>query len=68
MVAILSNPVAQEKSTERVDLRVPPTWLKRVEDAADRKGLKVAAYIRMVTTERMDQDNVPKPDPPKPKK
>lgn len=47
------------KNTKRLDLRVPADWLDRVEEAAERKSIPVSAYIRMVISERMDQDQVP---------
>lgn len=68
MVAILEVPVALEKNTERVDLRVPISWLKRIELAAEKKSLKVSAYLRMVATERMDLDGIPVVEVEKPKK
>ncbi len=58
MAATLDFHVASEKNTERIDLRVPISWLKR---AADRKGLKLSQYIRMVVTEKMDTEGIPKP-------
>lgn len=44
-------------------IRCDPDWLNRVDRAAKAIGLKKAAYIRMVVTQRMDADGVKKDDP-----
>ena len=49
-------------------LRCDPDWLDRVERAAKKIGLKKAAYIRMVVTQRMDAEGVPDQAPPDKKK
>lgn len=40
-------------------------FMERVKAAAERLNISAASYIRMVVTQRMDQDNVPHPKPPK---
>lgn len=59
--------MAKEKNTGRIELRVPPTWQKRVEEIADRKGLSIASLIRMVVSEWMENQAPPQPRKPNPK-
>jgi predicted DNA binding CopG/RHH family protein len=62
MSLVMDRTVARsEKNPERIDLRAPTEWTRRVEVAAKKKGLNVSSYIRMVVAERMDADNVPVP-------
>ncbi len=49
-------------------IRVDDEWLRWLKVAAKTKELSAAAYLRMVATDRMVADNIPKPPPPKPKK
>lgn len=53
------------KKTVPFQIRCAPEWLRRVQEAADSLGISAASYIRMVVTQRMNQDNVPKPRTPK---
>ena len=41
---------------ERVELRVDSAWLERVRKQAERLQMNLSTYIRMVVTERMEQD------------
>lgn len=59
-----SSAVAEKN--DRLNMRVPAVWLARVKAAAERKGLDLSSYVRMVITERMEADGPP-PDP-KPKR
>ncbi len=47
---------------------VSESFRERIAIAAKTKELTAAAYLRMVATDRMVADNIPKPPPPKPKK
>jgi hypothetical protein len=49
---------------DRIDLRGDPEWIRRADFAARSIGLNLSSYIRMVVTQRMEQDGVPK-NPPK---
>ncbi len=61
MNRILENLVARgEKNSERLDLRLTPTLMARLESAAELKGINVSSYIRMAVTERMDIEGVPR--------
>lgn len=48
-------------------IRVSEEWLEWLKVAAKTKELSAAAYLRMVATDRMIADAIPKP-PKKPKK
>ena len=62
---ILDMPRSKPNDKEnRLNLRADAEWLARVRVAAKRKGLEVSSYVRMVITERMDADQVPKPRRP----
>lgn len=60
--------LAGEKNDQRIDLRAPKSWKGRVDEAAAKKGLKASAYIRMVVTERMDADGIPRQEKPPPRR
>jgi hypothetical protein len=47
------------RKTVAYQIRCEAAWIERVRDAARRLSLHPAAYIRMVVTQRMDQDNIP---------
>jgi hypothetical protein len=51
------------KKTAKVEIRAEPEWVSWVKEAAERKGLSTSAYARMVVTERMEQDQIPHPQP-----
>lgn len=63
--AIAELPVSQKKA-KTFQMRCEIAWLERIERAADSLGLSAAAYIRMVVTQRMNQDNIPVDDPKPP--
>ena len=48
-------------------IRVSEEWLEWLKVAAKTKELPAAAYLRMIATERMQADGIPKP-PKKTKK
>lgn len=50
-----------ERKSIPFQIKCEPAWLDRVKFAADQLGISAASYIRMVTTQRMDADNVPRP-------
>lgn len=50
-----------------IQIRVGKGWNRRAEEAARRKSLPLSTYIRLVVTERMDDDEIPEPEP-EPKK
>jgi hypothetical protein len=52
--------MASERMDVPFQIRCPRSWLDRLEIAAELKGISAAAYIRMVTSERMDADGVPR--------
>lgn len=56
-------PMTSERKDVPFQIRSTRNWLDRVERHADALGLSAAAYIRMVVTQRMDQDGEPKPAP-----
>ncbi len=47
----------------KIDVRAELEWVGRVQEAAKALGLSASAYIRMVVTQRMDQDGIPRPKP-----
>lgn len=55
---------APQKKSVAYQIRCTRDWIDRVERAANALEMSAAAYIRMVTTERMNHDNVPHDDPP----
>jgi hypothetical protein len=46
----------------RLELRVDPSWLARVQAQADRHGLSVSAYLREAGTIRLERDEASDPD------
>jgi hypothetical protein len=46
----------------RLELRVDPAWLARVQQQADRHGLSVSAYLREAGTIRLERDEASDPD------
>lgn len=46
----------------RLELRVDPTWLTRVQRQADRHGLSVSAYLREAGTIRLERDEASDPE------
>jgi hypothetical protein len=61
-------PSGAERKDVPFQIRCAQSWLDRVQEAADALELSAAAYIRMVVTQRMDQDGVAKRDHSAPKK
>lgn len=64
-------PSGAERKDVPFQIRCAQSWLDRVQESAEALGLSAAAYIRMVVTQRMDQDGAPKKDAaekPKPRK
>jgi len=57
----------QERKDIPFQIRCSASWLERIQFAADALGLSAAAYIRMVTIERMNQDGIPTSPPPQKK-
>ena len=57
MLAILGDTVKNKVWQIRVD----DEWLRWLKTAAKQKELSAAAYLRMIATERMVADGVPRP-------
>lgn len=49
---------ADNETRNRVDLRVTPALRERLEEAAQRFGLTISAYIRLAVIERLERDEV----------
>lgn len=54
-----------EKKVVTFRLRCSPSWRDWVEEAARAKELSASDYVRMVVTERLRADKVPRPKPKK---
>ncbi len=52
---------APEPPRDRIDLRAGPAWIARVQRQAERLGMSLSAYIRMATTERVEEDEATDP-------
>lgn len=65
--AVTENVMAKPSSDEAAyQIRCKRDWLARVQKAAKALGLRSSAdYIRMVVTQRMDQDGIDPPKPPR---
>ncbi len=50
-----------DAARDRVDLRVEPAWVARVERQAKRLGLTLSAYIRQATTRQLETDEASDP-------
>ncbi len=55
--------VMSSKKTDKVEIRAEPEWVDRVRVAAQSLGLSASGYARMVITQRMDLDGIPKATP-----
>lgn len=51
----------EEGPRDRVDLRAEPAWIGRVQAQADRLGIGLSAYIRMVVTRALEADEANDP-------
>ena len=50
---------------DRLEIRADPAWIARVTRAAERFGLSLSAFIRLVVTERVEEiERNPAPEPP----
>jgi hypothetical protein len=48
---------------DRLELRADPEWIQRATRAAERFGLSLSAFIRMVVSERLEElDRNPPPE------
>jgi len=47
----------------KVEFLAEPEWIDRVTKVAERLGLSISAYIRMVVTQRMNADEAELPAP-----
>jgi hypothetical protein len=47
---------AKENKTARVEFKAEPGWIAKVEETAQQLGLDVSGYIRLATSERMNED------------
>ena len=57
--------MSEDKKTVTFQIKCDPPWLDRVKKAADSLGISAASYIRMVVSQRMDQDGIPRVKPRK---
>jgi hypothetical protein len=53
--------MADERKDAPFQIRAARSWIARVQFAAEQLGISAAAYVRMVVTQRMNQDGVPDP-------
>lgn len=59
---VAKKPAPEEPEPRgRIDLRADPEWIARVQRQADRFGLKLSAYIRHATSERVERDEATDP-------
>jgi hypothetical protein len=48
---------------DRFEVRAQPAWIARVTRAAERFGLSLSAFVRLVVTERLEElDRNPPPE------
>lgn len=59
---VASAPPVGGPKTNKIEIRVDDEWLALANEASDRKGLGLSAYIRMVVLERMQQDSITIPE------
>jgi hypothetical protein len=51
---------------DRFEVRADAEWIRRATAAADRFGLSLSAFVRLVVSERMEElDRNPAPTPPR---
>ncbi len=67
MVGLESTRVRRKKnmSRDRLELRAEPEWIARVTAVAERFGLSLSAYIRLVVTRQVELDEASTPPAPK---
>ena len=52
----MARPKRTKTLAGRIDLRADQEWIDLVRAAADRLGLRLSAYIRLATNERLQRD------------
>jgi hypothetical protein len=56
----------QNMKRDRLEIRADPGWIARLTRAAERFGLSLSAFIRMVVSERMEELERNPPAAPEP--